>query len=58
MKFSYNDTTEELYERIMQLATDASDYDLVEQDYYTNEISMILDEINDRIHKELENQND
>jgi hypothetical protein len=55
MKFSYSMTTEELYQRIMQLANDASDYDLAEQDYYTTEIEMIVDEINSRIRKELEN---
>jgi hypothetical protein len=48
-------TTEELYERIMRLANDASDFDLVEQDYYTNEIRMVLDEIEERINEELEN---
>ena len=58
MKFSYSMSTEELYERIMQLANDASDYDLAEQDYYTNEIEMIVDEINSRIRKELENDDD
>jgi hypothetical protein len=51
-------TIEELYQRIMRLANDASDFDLVEQDYYTNEIRMVLDEIEERINEELENQDD
>jgi hypothetical protein len=51
-------TTEELYNRIIRIAREASDSDLDEQDYYIMEIRMVIDAIEDRINEELENQDD
>ena len=48
-------TTEELYNRIIGIAREASDSDLDEQDYYIMEIRMVIDAIEDRINEELEN---
>jgi hypothetical protein len=42
-------TIEELYERLIGLAHEASGFDLDEQDYYVNEIRCLLDEINERV---------
>jgi hypothetical protein len=57
MKFA-DMTTEELYQRIMQLANDGSEYndldDMDEQSYYLDEIRMVIDAIEDRINEELE----
>lgn len=49
MRNYVDSTTEELYERIIMLANEASGFDLDEQDYYTCEIRSILRELDDRI---------
>lgn len=47
---NYNgSTTEELYERLIGLAHEATNFDLDEQDIYVNEMRCIIDEINDRV---------
>ena len=49
MRNYVNSNTDELYERIIMLANEASGFELDEQDYYTCEIRSILNELDDRI---------
>ena len=49
MRNYVHSTTDELYERIIMLANEASGFDLDEQDYYTCEIRAIINELDDRI---------
>jgi len=49
MRNYVDSTTDELYERLISLAHEATNFDLDEQDYYVNEMRCILDEINERV---------
>jgi hypothetical protein len=49
MNYYVDSTTDELYERLIGLAHEATNFDLDEQDYYVNEMRCILDAINKRV---------